>query len=127
MIKQAKRVRKAFGGGMRQAGYLAAAGIYALDHHIDRLKEDHRRARKIGEALSKAEFVESVQPVDTNIIIFTVREDVSVSETMSALEDKGVRAVPFGPRDIRMVTHMEFDDAQLEQLTGILKELTIRV
>src|SRR5205823_4853425 len=69
-IKRARKYRKVFGGGMRQAGILAAAGVYALDHHVDRLKEDHRRAKAIGDALSKADTVEWLMPVETNIIIF---------------------------------------------------------
>jgi len=125
LIKQAKRVRKVFGGGMRQAGYLAAAGIYALDHHIERLKEDHQRARNLGEILASANFVESVQPVDTNIVIFSVKQEVGVRKVLDALEDQDVKAVHFGSRDIRMVTHLDFDDPQLKNLKEILAELQL--
>ena len=75
-IRQAKRVRKVMGGGWRQAGYLAAAGIYALDHHVHRLKDDHRRARELAETLSRLPFVEEILPVDTNIVIFRLNEAV---------------------------------------------------
>jgi threonine aldolase len=125
LIAHAKRVRKAFGGGMRQAGYLAAAGIYALDNNIDRLSEDHRRARAIEEVLNQASFVESVQKVDTNIIIFTLKEGLTVDETIRSMEVRGVKTVPFGPKDIRMVTHLDFDDKQLTELSVILSEIEL--
>lgn len=74
-IKQARRYRKVMGGGMRQAGYLAAAGIYALDHHVKRLKEDHRRAKQLGKILETMEIVDRVEPVHTNIIVFHLKEN----------------------------------------------------
>ncbi len=122
-INKARRVRKFMGGGMRQAGYLAAAGLYALENNIDRLKEDHQRARALEEALSQSSIVESVMPVDTNIIIFRLKEGLKVSETLERLKSKGILAVAFGSRDIRLVTHLDFDDDQLEQAATILKAL----
>jgi len=106
-IKKARRVRKVFGGGMRQAGYLAAAGIYALDNNIERLKEDHQRARALGKALSQASFVEEVMPVDTNIVIFSVDD---VEKWLHQLKEKGVLGVPFGGNQIRFVTHLGFTE-----------------
>ncbi|MBL0256000.1 MAG: hypothetical protein IPQ03_00185 [Bacteroidetes bacterium] len=95
MLK-ARKIRKAPGGGKRQAGYLAAAGIYALDHNRVRLKEDHLRARKIGGILSALSFVEKVLPVDTNIIVFTVSPGVDVKHLLSHLADRQIKVVPFG-------------------------------
>ena len=121
-IKQAKRVRKVFGGGMRQAGFLAAACSYALDHHVSRLEEDHRRARLIGEESSKLSFVSQVYPVDTNIVILEL-DGKSEQWMLAELQKQGVLAVPFGKNLVRFVTHLDFDDSQLEQFCAILKKL----
>src|SRR5262249_4255085 len=74
-IKRARKYRKIFGGGMRQAGILAAAGIYALDHHVNRLKDDHKRAKQIGNVLLKSKYLDWLMPVDTNIIIFRLKDE----------------------------------------------------
>ena len=120
LIKQARRVRKVFGGGMRQAGYLAAAGIYALDNHVDRLKDDHERARTIGKELESCSWVTDVMPTDTNILIFSVE---NVSDIMNKLKAKGVLAVPFGPNQIRLVTHLDFTDALLNDTIVAIREI----
>ncbi|WKN40549.1 threonine aldolase family protein [Tunicatimonas pelagia] len=122
LIKQARRVRKVLGGGMRQAGYLAAAGIYALDHHIGRLAEDHRRAKLLAEALQAHSYVDSVLPVETNIVIATLR-DVDPAQFLAQLEAQGVRAVPFGKKDVRFVTHLDFSDEQLGAVADVLKKV----
>ena len=122
LIQKARRVRKVFGGGMRQAGFLAAAGIYALDHHVDRLTEDHRRARQLAEILAAQGYVEEVLPVETNIIIFSLRQRTP-DAFVEALKSYGVLAIPFGKRQVRMVTHLDFDDAQLESVIAVLKLL----
>ena len=120
LMKKARRVRKVFGGGMRQAGYLAAAGIYALDNNVERLKEDHAHARALGEALAQKDFVREVMPVDTNILIFSVDD---VQKRLSQLKEKGVLAIAFGAQQIRMVTHLDFTDDDLEQTVDIIKTL----
>ena len=125
LIKRAKRVRKVFGGGMRQSGYLAAAGIYALDHHIDRLKDDHRRSRDLGKILERLPYVSSVLPVDTNIVIFDLSSSITSLEFLGKLQQAGIKAVPFGKHTVRFVTHLEFDDHQLEQSEDILKKLVL--
>jgi threonine aldolase len=122
-IKQARRVRKVFGGGMRQAGFLAAAGIYALDHNISRLEEDHQRAKFIGEVLQKCRFVKEVMPVDTNIIIFRTKDDQNETDLIENLKSKGILVVGFGPKMIRIVTHLDFNDDQLKTLKTILMSL----
>ena len=113
-IKRARKVRKVFGGGMRQAGFLAAAGIYALDHQVARLKEDHRRARSLGEFLMKAPHVVEVLPVATNIVIARL-EGISPEAYLQELSSKGIKGVKFGKDLVRFVTHLDFGDDHLEE------------
>ncbi len=113
-IKRAKKVRKVFGGGMRQAGFLAAAGIYALDHQVERLKEDHRRARVLGQFLVQAPHVAEVLPVATNIVIARI-EGKSPEMYLQELNSKGIKGVKFGKDLVRFVTHLDFGDAHLEE------------
>jgi threonine aldolase len=120
-IKKAKRIRKVFGGAMRQAGYLAAAGIYALDHNIERLKEDHRRARRLGTILENHPNVDYVMPVDTNIVIFGLNGKLTSHQFISELGERGILTIPFGPQEVRFVTHLDFDDNMLDQTEEILK------
>jgi threonine aldolase len=115
-ILKAKRVRKSYGGGMRQAGYLAAACIYALDNNIGRLKEDHKRAKIIGDVLKSKSWVTDMLPVDTNIIVFQLAAEKPVTEFLNYLSNKNIKAVPFGKQLVRMVTHLDFDDDMLEEL-----------
>ncbi|MEI9919099.1 MAG: GntG family PLP-dependent aldolase [Bacteroidota bacterium] len=120
---KARRARKAFGGGMRQAGFLAAAGIYALDHHIARLKDDHRRAKVLGEILKDRPWVKAIDPVDTNIIVFKVDDS---DHTLQVLAKNEIRAVKFRrPNEIRMVTHLDFTDDMLDQAVTTLKKITL--
>ena len=113
MEKQARRRRKSLGGGMRQAGFLAAAGIYALENHITRLIEDHRRADELAASLKQFSWVNSMMPVDTNIIIFELDQQIVPAEFLASLSVLGVRAVQFGPHQVRMVTHLDFNDNHL--------------
>lgn len=124
-IQKARRMRKVFGGGMRQAGYLAAAGIYALDHHVNRLKEDHIRAREIGKALEGLSFIENVLPVDTNIVIFELAKGIDTDGFLQKLSDERIYAVPFGPREIRLVTHLDFTDQMLNYTISAMKKLKV--
>jgi threonine aldolase len=120
---QARRIRKVFGGGMRQAGYLAAAGIYALENNIERLKEDHLRARRLGETISNLPFVEDVMPVETNIIIFKVNKKIRDWDLITKLNEKGILVVGFGPQLIRMVTHLDFNDDMLDRTKSVLRNI----
>lgn len=113
-IKRARKVRKVWGGGMRQAGFLAAAGIYALDHHVERLKEDHQRAKALGRLLSGLSFVQEIFPVTTNIVIARL-EGISLENFMQILTEKDIKAVKFGPDLVRFVTHLDFGNDQLEE------------
>ncbi|MBX2899526.1 MAG: threonine aldolase [Cyclobacteriaceae bacterium] len=121
---KARRMRKAFGGGMRQAGFLAAAGTYALDHHITRLKEDHTRARVLGTTIGKLPWVKSVMPVDTNIVIFSVEDSLTPERVLAKLSDNSIKAIKFGPQEIRLVTHLDFDDRMLDKTTGVFKKIS---
>jgi threonine aldolase len=125
-IKQAKRFRKVMGGGWRQAGYLAAAGIYALSNNISRLKEDHRRAKSIGEILAKKEFVENVYPVETNIVIFQLPYNIPATNFVAALAEKGILCVPLGKHAIRFVTHLDFTDEQLASFEQSMRSVNIQ-
>ncbi|GJM29790.1 MAG: threonine aldolase [Cyclobacteriaceae bacterium] len=123
LISKAKRVRKVLGGGMRQAGYLAAAGIYALDHHLDALADDNRRARMLGGVLESIPVIERVHPVDTNIIILELIPDISPVEFIEKLRSKGVFALPFGGQQVRMVTHLEITDEMIDYFEQVLNKL----
>jgi threonine aldolase len=121
-IKEARRTRKAFGGGMRQAGYLAAAGIYALDNNVKRLKQDNNHAKRIGEVLSEMPYVENLRPVMTNIVIFDVKKPTTADMFLKKLESKGVKAAAFGPQTIRFVTHLHITSNMIDELEGVLKQ-----
>ncbi|WP_299536626.1 low specificity L-threonine aldolase [Ulvibacterium sp.] len=110
-IDRALRIRKILGGGMRQAGYLAAAGSYALDHHLQRLVEDHDKAREIGEVLQGLPYIKKVEPIETNIVIFEINEEVMSSEMfVRKLEDRNVYIIGMGQGKLRIVTHLNYTD-----------------
>jgi threonine aldolase len=104
--KNALRMRKLFGGGMRQAGYLAAAGIFALDNNIGRLTEDHRRAKELAAVLQKMDWVEKVEPVETNILIFTTNKDENL--VIEKLKERNISIISMGNGKLRMVTHLDY-------------------
>lgn len=122
-IKKARRFRKVMGGGMRQAGIIAAAGIYALDHHVERLKADNDHAKLLGETLSSLEYVESVRPVKTNIVIFDLKAPWTADSYISKLNEHGILAVAFGPMTVRFVTHLDVTREMIEKTTEVLKTL----
>lgn len=115
-IRQARRYRKLMGGGWRQAGFLAAAGIYALDHHVERLKLDHARARRIGTLLAGRPDVAEIYPIDTNIIIFRLSENLLAADYVEKLAQQGIRGIPFGKELVRFVTHLDFTDEHLAEM-----------
>lgn len=122
-ITRSRRIRKVLGGGMRQAGVVAAAGIYALDHHIERLQEDHLHAKKIEQALLINKKVESVILVETNIILFTVRPEVNTKEFITQLKNKGILAFDTGAKQIRFVLHLNISKEMVEKTIEILSDL----
>lgn len=121
-IRKARRFRKLMGGGWRQAGFLAAAGIYALDHHVDRLNQDHARARKIGAMLEKLPEVEEILPIDTNIVIFRLPETILATDYVNQLDAKGIRGISFGKHLVRFVTHLDFTDEHLTEMEKRLNQ-----
>ncbi|MES2628882.1 MAG: low-specificity L-threonine aldolase [Bacteroidota bacterium] len=124
-IKKAHRFRKIMGGGMRQAGFLAAAGIYALDHHVDRLTEDHQRAKLIGETLKQQSWVTEVLPCETNILIFFVEHTTARDRVLNYLKSKNIHAMAFGPKSIRFVTHLDFTDEMMELVSAAIREFVV--
>jgi len=123
-IKKARRVRKVLGGGMRQAGFLAAAGLYALKNNITRLKEDHRKAKIIESELNQLPYVESVLPAYTNIVIFNLKSNKFSGELFERkLAERGIKVATFGKQTVRFVTHLDFTDEMLQQTISVLKAL----
>jgi len=115
-INRARRVRKVFGGGMRQAGIIAAGGIYALENNIDRLVDDHKRAKTIANAAKKCSWIENVIPVETNIIVCYMKQDKSNIAFIDKLEKDGIKCIPFGEGRVRMVTHLDVSDVDVNQV-----------
>jgi threonine aldolase len=122
-IKESRRVRKAMGGGMRQAGYLAAAGIFALDNNVARLKEDHENAQLLSNALAQCAFVNHIRPVATNIVIFDVNAPHTAASILQKLGNLGIKATSFGPQTIRFVTHLDVTNEQILWVCETLKSL----
>ncbi len=122
-IKKARRIRKILGGGMRQAGYLAAAAIYALKNNIIRLKDDHYRAKELGLVVENLPFVKKILPVVTNIVVFEVVEEIDFNSIIEKLASKDIKVVAFGPQQIRMVTHINFTDVMLKRTIEVLRTL----
>jgi len=121
-IKEARRYRKALGGGMRQAGFLAAAGIYALENNIARLADDNVRAKKLGGFLKNLPYVTDVRPVMSNIVIFDIDEKISSgAHFLNFLKENGVTAVLFGPQTVRFVTHLHITDEMIKAVEKILE------
>ncbi|MDB5223335.1 MAG: ltaE [Chitinophagaceae bacterium] len=123
-IKQARRIRKVFGGGMRQAGFMAAAGIYALEHNIERLEIDHRHAKQVAEALLKKEFIGKMLPVETNIIIFEVRDETYTARSLAEeLLQFGIKVIPISPTQIRMVFHLDITEQMVKETLQAIDSL----
>jgi threonine aldolase len=122
-IKKARRVRKVMGGGMRQAGFLAAAGIYALENNVLRLKEDHQKAKILENALLNCTWVETVVPVETNIVVAILKDANKRDAIIQEFKDLGVLIMAFGPGMLRMVTHLDITDSQLEQTLQVISKI----
>ncbi len=124
-IKRAIRIRKIFGGNMRQSGYLAAAGIYALRNNINRLEDDQRRAKELGEVLQKLQWIEKVEPVETNILIFTIKPNLNEKETIEKLKQKGIHISSMGQGKLRMVTHLDYKEVMHEYVKEVLQKMSL--
>lgn len=122
-IKEARRIRKVFGGGMRQAGIIAAGGLYALQNNIERLKEDHHHTKKIAEVLLQKPFTGKMLPVETNIIIFEVVENYTATSLAAKLKEKGILVIPISKSQVRMVFHLDISPDMVSQTIEILHQL----
>lgn len=122
-ITAANRTRKRFGGGMRQAGYMAAAGIYALDNNVERLAEDHANAKILGAAMAANPAVEFVKPVETNIVIFSLKEGHDAKKWMEELGKRGIRIIAMSPTLLRMVTHLGITRDDVNEVIRQIEEM----
>ncbi|GAB3635830.1 GntG family PLP-dependent aldolase [Hymenobacter arcticus] len=123
-IQQCKRLRKLMGGGWRQAGYLAAAGLFALENNVTRLADDHRRAAALAEALRPLPYVAEILASETNLVIFRLDESrLTVADCLARLEAQGIKASGFGGSWVRFVTHLDVDDAMLARVVAALSTL----
>ena len=119
-IAKARRVRKVLGGGMRQAGYLAAAGLYALENNVKRLQQDHINAKKIAAALALKPFVKNILPVDTNILIVAIDGKYTAASYVNYLDNNNIKAIAISEKEVRMVTHLDVTDEMIEILLKII-------
>ncbi len=124
-IRLARRLRKVMGGGMRQAGLMAAAGIYALEHNMKHLERDHIKAKTLEQALKGNEQVAEVFPSQTNIVVARVVDEIPVEQFIRKLKEQGVLTVKFGPQRIRVVTHLDITDQMCESASDILKNTRV--
>jgi len=122
-IRKARRYRKVFGGGMRQAGFIAAAGLYALEHQVARLKEDHEHAQILADALKEKDFVGEILPVETNIIIFEVKGRFTAPDLVTILQRSNILAIAISPVQIRLVVHLDITPAKIQDTLNVLKAL----
>ena len=122
-IKKARRVRKVFGGGMRQAGFMAAAGIYALKHNIGRLELDHVHAKQVADALLKKDFTGKMLPVETNIIIFEVKESYNARTLTDELLKYNIKVMPISATQIRMVFHLDITEQMIKETINAIESL----
>ena len=123
IMKNAVRFRKVFGGNMRQVGYLAAAGLYALDNNIERLKEDHNKAIEIGEVLKSLSFIKKVEPIETNIIIFELNPEIDENTFTKKLRDRDIYIIGMGGGKLRIVTHLDYTNSMHDYFLTTLKSL----
>lgn len=125
-IKKARRIRKVLGGGLRQSGYLAACGLYALDHNIERLKTDHEHAKLIETALINNVLIESVIPVETNIVIAKLKKEISSKTLISAFKEKNILIGAISEDMIRMVTHLDIKEDMISRLIDFINTVQIK-
>lgn len=122
-INKARRVRKVFGGGMRQAGYLAAAGLYALENNISRLSEDHDNAKRIADALNKKDFITNILPVETNMIIFEIKGKYTAQSLADFFKNQQILCIPISSTQIRMVTHLDVTTSMVDRLVDLIDKM----
>ncbi len=120
IMKKAMRVRKVLGGGMRQIGFMAAAGIYALDNQFERLAEDHKKASEIAHTLSQHSYIRKVEPTETNIVIFYLSEGISEEKFINDLLQKNIKISGMGQGKLRIVTHLDYSDEMHKKFLEII-------
>lgn len=120
-MEKALRIRKLFGGGMRQAGYLAEAAIYALDNNVKRLADDHNKAKELGDVLASCAFVKSVESIETNIVIFYINEGISEDDFIAKMKTNNVLLISMGGGKLRMVTHLDYTSEMHQSCMQVLK------
>ena len=118
------RLRKLFGGGMRQAGYLAAAGLYAMEHHVERLAVDHAKAAQAVQLLARCDWIDSVLPVETNLLIFRLLPTVSAEALLAHLSSHGIRAATMGPDLVRFVFHLDLPEDAIERIAAAVRSFS---
>jgi threonine aldolase len=123
-MHRALRVRKIFGGNLRQSGYLAAAGIYALQNNINRLEEDHRRAKELGKQLEQCSWVAVVEPVETNIVVFSAHTHIQDQQVIEKLKQKGIAISLLAKGKLRMVTHLDYRQVMHEYVLEALDKMS---
>jgi threonine aldolase len=124
-IAKARRIRKVFGGGMRQAGILAAAGLYALENNVERLREDHQNAQLIAKTLEKCSFVKQILPVETNILIFELISGIKAEDFVTVLSENNILCTGFGGQSIRMVTHLDVNQESCKKVCEVISNLKL--
>jgi threonine aldolase len=122
-IAKARRIRKVLGGGMRQAGYLAAACIYALDNNIGRLEQDHRHAKQLAEVLQQKDFTGEMLPVETNIVLFHVKGKYTASQLAAELKKNNILAIAISKTQVRMVTHLDITQTMINEAIEVINRL----
>ncbi|WP_029033620.1 threonine aldolase family protein [Salinimicrobium terrae] len=125
VMKNAMRVRKVLGGGMRQIGFMAAAGIYALDNHVERLAEDQKRASEIGKTLKEQDYIGEVEPVETNIVIFYLKNASDEAAFMKSLQKENIRISNMGQGKLRVVTHLDYSEEMHQRFIEVLKGIKL--
>ncbi|MFC6859667.1 threonine aldolase family protein [Zunongwangia atlantica] len=125
VMKNAMRVRKVLGGGMRQVGFMAAAAIYALDNHVDRLAEDHKRAAEIAETLNAQSYIGEVEPVETNIIIFSLKDASNEEKFNKMLQENNIRISALGKGKLRIVTHLDYTKEMHQKFLSVLTNISL--
>ncbi len=122
-IRKARKLRKVMGGGMRQVGILGAACIYALENNIEKLKDDHIRAKHIAEAILNCSMIKSTLPVETNIIVAELKEGLKPDDILSKLRENNILSFAFGKNAIRMVTHLDLTDEMADHVSKVVRNL----
>lgn len=122
-IRRSRRIRKVFGGGMRQAGFLASAGLYALQNNVDRLDIDHKHAKQIADAISKKDFVHFVLPVETNIIIFELQDSKTAVSVVEELKEKHILSYAIAKNRVRFVLHLDIDERMVQKTIDVINKM----